>query len=112
MESGIKGQYASLLYESGLALFIDCRSLEAEKVPLIVEDAGLSLLVCDTRLKRGLGETGYNERRKEHERAAKPKLRAPASPAAAAPSPSLPWPEQTRSPGPSAVGLKKRASRG
>jgi galactokinase len=69
--SGIMDQYASLLCESGAALFIDCRSLEAERVPLTVEERGLSLLVCDTRVERGLGETGYNERRKECEMAAK-----------------------------------------
>jgi galactokinase len=71
VESGIMDQYASLLCESGAALFIDCRSLEAERVPLSVEERGLSLLVCDTRVERGLGETGYNERRKECEMAAK-----------------------------------------
>ena len=71
VESGIMDQYASLLCETGTALFLDCRSLEAEKVPLDVERAGFSLLVCDTRVERGLGETGYNERREECERAAK-----------------------------------------
>jgi galactokinase len=71
VESGIMDQYASLLCESGAALFIDCRSLEAERVPLSVEERGLSLLVCDTRVERGLGETGYNERRQECEMAAK-----------------------------------------
>jgi galactokinase len=70
VESGIMDQYASLLCESGAALFIDCRSLEAETVPLGVEERGLSLLVCDTRVERGLGETGYNERRRECEMAA------------------------------------------
>jgi galactokinase len=70
VESGIMDQYASLLCESGAALFIDCRFLEAETVPLDVEERGLSLLVCDTRVERGLGETGYNERRKECEMAA------------------------------------------
>jgi galactokinase len=70
VESGIMDQYASLLCESGAALFIDCRSLEAERVQLSVEEKGLSLLVCDTRVERGLGETGYNERRKECEMAA------------------------------------------
>ena len=71
VESGIMDQYASLLCENGAALFVDCRSLEAERVPLSVEEMGLSLLVCDTRVKRGLGETGYNERQKECELAAK-----------------------------------------
>ena len=65
VESGIMDQYASLLCKEGSALFVDCRSLEAEEVPLDVRAAGLSLLVCDTRVERGLGETGYNERRRQ-----------------------------------------------
>ena len=69
--SGIMDQYASLLARSGAALLIDCRSLEAESVPLDLERAGLTLLVCDTRVRRGLGATGYNERRATCERAAR-----------------------------------------
>ena len=65
VESGIMDQYASLLCGKGAALFVDCRSLEAEEVPMDVRAAGLSLLVCDTRVERGLGETGYNERRRQ-----------------------------------------------
>lgn len=65
VESGIMDQYASLLCTEGSALFVDCRSLDAEEVPLDARAAGLSLLVCDTRVERGLGETGYNERRRQ-----------------------------------------------
>jgi galactokinase len=68
--SGIMDQYASLLGEAGSALLIDCRSLEAESVPLDLEGAGLSLVVCDTRVERGLADTGYNDRRAACERAA------------------------------------------
>ncbi|HKH12157.1 MAG TPA: galactokinase [Rubrobacter sp.] len=68
--SGIMDQYASLLCEAGSALLIDCRSLEAESVPLDLEGAGLSLVVCDTRVERGLADTGYNDRRAACERAA------------------------------------------
>jgi galactokinase len=68
--SGIMDQYASLLGEAGSALLIDCRSLEAESVPLDLEGAGLSLVVCDTRVERGLADTGYNDRRTACERAA------------------------------------------
>jgi galactokinase len=50
---------------------VDCRSLEAESVPLDLEGAGLALLVCDTRVERGLAETGYNDRRAACERAAR-----------------------------------------
>jgi galactokinase len=63
-------QYASLLCKAGAALLIDCRSLDAESVPLDLEAAGLALIVCDTRVERGLAETGYNDRRATCERAA------------------------------------------
>lgn len=70
VQSGIMDQYASLLCTKDHALFIDCASLEAEAVPLALEAAGLALLVCDTRVKRGLGATAYNARRASCERAA------------------------------------------
>lgn len=70
VRSGIMDQYASLLCEAGAALFVDCRSLEAESIPLDLEAAGLSLLVCDTRVERGLAGTGYNDRRASCESAA------------------------------------------
>jgi galactokinase len=69
--TGIMDQYASLLCEAGAALLVDCRSLEAKSVPLDLTAAGLALLVCDTRVERGLAETGYNDRRGGCERAAR-----------------------------------------
>jgi galactokinase len=69
--TGIMDQYASLLCEEGAALLVDCRSLEAQSVPLDLEEAGLALVVCDTRVERGLADTGYNDRRAACERAAK-----------------------------------------
>jgi len=71
VNSGIMDQYASLLCETGAALLVDCRSLEAESVPLDLEGAGLALAVCDTRVERGLADTGYNDRREACERAAR-----------------------------------------
>jgi galactokinase len=71
VNSGIMDQYASLLCEAGAALLVDCRSLEAESVPLDLEEAGLALAVCDTRVERGLADTGYNDRRDACERAAR-----------------------------------------
>lgn len=68
---GIMDQYASLLCERDAALFIDCRSLEAESVPLDLRGAGLDLLVCDTRVEHGDPETGYAARRKTCEAAAR-----------------------------------------
>jgi galactokinase len=69
--TGIMDQYASLLCAAGSALLLDCRSLEAEIVPLDLDEAGLSLLVCDTRVERGLADTGYEDRRKTCESAAR-----------------------------------------
>jgi galactokinase len=71
INSGIMDQYASLLCQPGMALLIDCRSLEAEQVPLDLDGAGLALLVCDTHVRRGLIHTPYNERREACERAAR-----------------------------------------
>jgi galactokinase len=69
--SGIMDQYASLLCEAGSVLLIDCSSLEADPVPLGLEGANLVLLVCDTRVKRGLADTAYQERRETCEKAAR-----------------------------------------
>jgi galactokinase len=69
--SGIMDQYASLLCEAGAALLVDCRSLEAQSVPLDLAAAGLALVVCDTLVVRGLADTGYNDRRATCERAAR-----------------------------------------
>ena len=69
--SGIMDQYASLLCEAGSALLIDCTSLEADPVPLGLEGANLVLLVCDTRVKRALADTAYQERREICEKAAR-----------------------------------------
>lgn len=71
VNSGILDQYASLLCRQGEALLIDCRSLDAEPVPLDLDAAGLRLVVCDTRVERKLGGTGYNDRRSAVESAAR-----------------------------------------
>jgi len=70
VNSGIMDQCASLLCKEGMALRIDCRSLEAEQVPLDLASIGLTLLVCDTQVSRKLGNTGYNDRRRMCEQAA------------------------------------------
>jgi galactokinase len=70
VNSGIMDQYASLLCEEGSCLLIDCRSLEARRVPLDLDRHDLALVVCDTRVERTLAATGYNDRRAACERAA------------------------------------------
>jgi galactokinase len=71
VNSGIMDQYASLLCKRETALLIDCRSLDAETIPLDLVGAGLTLLVCDTQVARELSATGYNARRLACERAAR-----------------------------------------
>lgn len=71
VNSGVMDQYASLLSRAGAALFIDTRTLDAEVVPLDLASANLSIIICDTRVPRELGRTGYNERRATTELAAR-----------------------------------------
>jgi galactokinase len=61
--TGIMDQSASLLGERDSAVFLDCRTQEAEVVPLGLEAAGLEVLVIDTRVKHSHATGGYRERR-------------------------------------------------
>lgn len=67
VNSGIMDQLVVGLGREGHALLIDCRSLEAEPVPL---PAGVTLVVLDTGTRRGLVGSAYNERRQQCEAAA------------------------------------------
>jgi galactokinase len=61
--TGIMDQMASMLGEPDAAIFLDCRSLEAQLVPLGVAEAGLAILVMDTRVEHAHSTGGYRERR-------------------------------------------------
>jgi galactokinase len=63
-------QLASSFGADGQVLFIDTRSLDIAPYPFDLAAAGLTLLVCDTRAKHDLGESGYPERRATCEKAA------------------------------------------
>jgi len=68
--TGIMDQMASMLGETDTAIFLDCRTLEAQPVPLGVAEAGLAILVMDTRVKHAHSTGGYGERRAACERGA------------------------------------------
>ncbi|WP_446724683.1 GHMP family kinase ATP-binding protein, partial [Microbacterium sp. K41] len=68
--TGIMDQMSSMLGEPDAAIFLDCRSLEAEVVPLGMAAAGLSVLVIDTRVKHAHSTGGYRARRESCERGA------------------------------------------
>ena len=63
---GIMDQTISLLGKENHALFLDCRSLEYEHVPLNL--AGHYITICNTKVKRELAASEYNKRRAECER--------------------------------------------
>ncbi len=61
--TGIMDQSASLLGRKDCAVFLDCRSLQSEVVPLGLEAAGLVLLIIDTGVSHQHATGGYAERR-------------------------------------------------
>ena len=68
MRCGIMDQYVISLGQRDCALLIDCRSLASRPVPL---PAGVSLIICDTKKRRGLLDSEYNARRQGCEAAAR-----------------------------------------
>jgi len=64
-QCGIMDQFVSVLGLAGNALFLDCRSLEYKHVPFRLGD--YMFVACDSRVKRGLVGSEYNQRRAECE---------------------------------------------
>jgi galactokinase len=60
---GIMDQFVAALARERHALLIDCRSLEAESVPLDTTEA--AFVIADTRVKHELSSSEYNVRRAE-----------------------------------------------
>ena len=65
VQCGIMDQFISACGRRGYALLIDCRSLAYEQVAL---PSNVAVVVCDTKKRRGLVDSQYNERRRECER--------------------------------------------
>ncbi|MBS3952460.1 MAG: galactokinase [Methylomicrobium sp.] len=65
---GIMDQMASAASREGHALFLDCRSLEIQHIPL---PKGIAVVILDTSTRRGLVDSAYNERRSQCEEAAR-----------------------------------------
>jgi galactokinase len=61
--TGIMDQSASLLGQADAAVFLDCRSLDSEVIPLGFEAAGLEVLIIDTRVSHSHATGGYAARR-------------------------------------------------
>ncbi len=63
---GIMDQFVSCLGKKDHALFVDCRTLDHESVPMA---SGVKVIVADTMKKRGLVDSEYNLRRSQCEEA-------------------------------------------
>ena len=61
--TGIMDQSASLLGRTDSAVFLDCRSLDAEIIDLGFSRAGLQLVIIDTGVSHSHATGGYAERR-------------------------------------------------
>jgi galactokinase len=68
--TGIMDQMASMLGRPDAAIFLDCRSLDANVVELGFTGAGLELVVIDTGVKHSHATGGYGQRRAACERGA------------------------------------------
>jgi len=65
---GIMDQFASACGKRDHALFLDCRSLEWQVVPL---PRDVAIVIADTSVPRSLSDSAYNERRSACEEAAR-----------------------------------------
>jgi galactokinase len=66
VKCGIMDQFASSLGRAGKAILLDCLHRSYEYIPLHL--SGTAILVCDSRQKRELSDSAYNQRRKECEK--------------------------------------------
>lgn len=63
---GIMDQFISANGRAGHALFLDCRDLSFELVPLFGDD--IQIVICNSSVTRGLTDSAYNDRRSACER--------------------------------------------
>ena len=62
---GIMDQFASAMGKENHAIFLNCRDLDYELVPLDLK--GMKIVIANTNKKHALGASKYNERRSECE---------------------------------------------
>lgn len=69
VNTGIMDQFISRLGKKDAALFLDCRTLEYEHLPL--DTSKVKIVVCDTMKRRGLVGSEYDTRRAQCEEGAR-----------------------------------------
>jgi len=60
---GIMDQYVSCLGQKNYALFIDCRSNDYDLIPF--NDHNYQIVICNSKVQRGLINSEYNKRKEE-----------------------------------------------
>ena len=65
VKCGIMDQYASMMGKKDHAMFLDCKTIEHEYVPLELGD--YLLLLCNTNVSHSLANSEYNTRREQCE---------------------------------------------
>jgi len=65
VKCGLMDQFISIFGQKNKAMYLDCENLQFDLVPLHLEKENLSFLVYDTRIRRKLSSSQYNQRRQE-----------------------------------------------
>jgi galactokinase len=65
VQCGIMDQLTAVFGQEDHALLIDCRSLQIEPLPLMLEGSGAAIVIVDSAVRRSLADSAYNERRRE-----------------------------------------------
>ena len=65
VKCGIMDQFASAMGKADHAIYLNCTTLEYEHIPLKLD--GYKIVLTNTNIKHSLGNSKYNERRKECE---------------------------------------------
>lgn len=64
---GIMDQFSSAMGKENHAIFLNCKTLEYELVPVELSKHGIKIVVSNTNKKRSLASSKYNERRSQCE---------------------------------------------
>jgi len=65
VKCGLMDQFISIFGQKNKALYLDCENLRFDLIPLHLEKENLSFIVYDTRVRRRLSSSQYNQRRQE-----------------------------------------------
>lgn len=65
VKCGIMDQFISALGEKDSAMMLDCRSLNYRTIPLNLKEHGISIVIVNSGVQRGLVDSEYNARRQQ-----------------------------------------------